>query len=133
MRILFFGNVFAQDRNESQAKEIENWIHANLIPSATFVHFENTTLINDINRKDYDALFMDLSGITKERVMERQYITRTIIRMAEDRPYVLYVAVNDTTYAMFQHEAIKPLSANLVRMKDIQAIKKWLYVKKGIR
>lgn len=136
MNILYFGNFLSPTQTKLNSLETKIFFKENVLKDIAFT-WEETCLINELNKTPYNGLFLDLSSLTGNHSFERQYITRIILRVIDDRPKSFFVCMNQFTYDCLVHESIKDLTKvpNLfirdsVKNTDIKCLEYFLKVKK---
>jgi hypothetical protein len=127
MRVLFFGDTLDKPKMREDAAVTKVWFRDNVMKDLEF-EYETTMFITRIQEFDYDILLFDLSQLTHSRMMERQYLTRILLRMCQDRVKTLFVCINDVSYELLKKETIVPMTnyKNLFTYKNVAEIIEWL-------
>lgn len=121
MKILYFGNFMNPPDIREQSLLTKIYFKENVLKDIP-LEWEETHLINEITKNPYNGLVLDLSKLKGNHSFERQYITRMVLRLIDDRPKTFFVALNDFTFECLVHESIKDLkkATNLFLIEPIQ-------------
>jgi hypothetical protein len=129
MKFMYFTELKVTPATREESVLAKQWVRKELyqIQEANYpFEWQDCHLITEVTDFGYDGLFFNLTHLTHARTMERQYMSRNIIRQAEDRPRVLYVAMNKESYDLLKIEAIKPFAKNLFHKDQVKEIRQWL-------
>lgn len=134
MRFLFFGDTMDKPKMREDAAVTKVWFRDNILPKDFSCEWESTMMIPRLQEFDYDGLLFDLSQLTHARTLERQYLTRILLRMCQDRKKTLYIAINDASYDLLKKETIVPMAdyKNLFKYDQVKNIKDWLKQVRGL-
>lgn len=133
MKVLFFGDTLDKAKMREDAAVTKVWFRDTIMKEFPF-EYETTMFIPRIQEFDYDVLLFDLSQLTHSRSMERQYLTRILLRMCQDRSKTLFVCINDESYELLKKETIIPMThyKNLFTYQNVEEIVQWLKRERNI-
>lgn len=109
MKVLYFGNFMKPAQTRLDSLETKIWFKENVVTDIP-LEWEETCIINEIFKNHYDGLVLDLINLKGPHTFERQYITRMVLRVIDDRPKSFFVCMNQFTYDAFKKESIKDLT-----------------------